>query len=331
MNFRRLGRAGMQVSEIMLGTWITTGSQLDEGHAIDVIRKAWDLGITTFDTADVYAAGRAEEILGKAIADLPREQLVICTKGHGRMWDGPNGRGQSRKHLMTAIEHSLKRLNLDYVDLYQVHSWDDQATLEEALIALDDIVRQGKALYIGCSNWSGAQLTEAMALRDRLGLLSRIDSIQPHYNMLDRDFETDGLPVCRDRGIGVVIYCPLAQGALTGKYNSGKIPSGSRGARKENFKNRYLTKENLAKFRALDRLAKAKKCTMAQLALAWNLREPTISSCIIGASRPEQVKENVGAIKVKLSADDLDRIEDILAGKTGAVTKRSKSTRARKK
>lgn len=316
MNYRRMGRTGLQVSDISLGSWITYGGTTPEPDSIACIHRAFELGINLFDTADVYARGEAERVLGIAIRDLPREQLVIASKCRGRMWDGPLGEGLSRKHIVAAAEASLRRLRVDYIDLYQGHHWDADTPLDETLEAFDLLVRQGKVLYVGCSNFSAVQLCDANHLARRRQL-ARIDCHQPHYNMLERSIESDLLPLCGSTGVGVIVYCPLAQGVLSGKYNSGRAPAGSRGAANLSaWRQRYLVPENLARLKALQRFAASKKRTMAQIALAWILRRPEVTSCIIGATRPEQIEENVKASSLKLSARDLERLEQILGTTT---------------
>ena len=312
MKYRRMGRTGLQMSEISLGSWINYGGTTPEDVAIDCIHRSFELGINLFDTADVYATGEAERVLGKAIKDLPREQLIIATKFKGRMWDGPLGQGVSRKHIVEAIEASLRRLDLEYVDLYQVHHFDDQTPMDETLETLDNLVRQGKVLYVGCSNFSAVHLCDANHLA-RQRNLTRFDCVQPHYNMLQRNIEDDLLPLCGSSGVGVIVYCPLAQGVLTGKYNSGKVPLGSRGgSNAAAWRKRYLNDANLKKLRALQRIAGRKGKTMSQLALAWILHRAEVTSCIIGATSVEQVDENVKASSMKLSAKDIDELEKVV-------------------
>ena len=309
MKYRRLGRTGLKVSQIGLGNWLTHGGTVADETAHACVRAAFEAGVTFFDTADAYAAGRAERVLGQAIRDIPRQELVIATKVFWGMFKGPNGRGLSRKHILEACEASLKRLALEYVDLYQVHSFDPEAPIDETLAAMDDLIRQGKILYAGCSNWTAAQMCEALLWSQRRNI-TRFDSSQPRYSMLHREIEAEDLPFCGRHGIGVVVYSPLAQGVLTGKYTSlDAAPEGSRLAAR---KSGDLSAENLAKVERLKPIAEKSGCTLAQLALAWILRRPEISSTIIGATKPEQVTENAGAGDVELSGEMLDQVEQVL-------------------
>jgi aryl-alcohol dehydrogenase-like predicted oxidoreductase len=310
MNYRRLGRTGLKVSEIGLGSWLTFGGTVAEETAKTCVWAAFEAGVNFFDTADAYAGGKAEEVLGRSIRDLPRAELVIATKVFFRMWPGPNGRGLSRKHIMESAEHSLRRLGLDYIDLYQTHTVDPETPIDETLRALDDLIGQGKVLYAGCSNYNAAQLAEALLAAERDGV-TRFDSLQPEYSMLARGIEAEDLPFCQRHGMGVVCYSPLAEGVLTGKYASpARPPKGSRLAGKR--QSPYLTRENLARVRRLRPIAARHRCTLAQLALAWVLRRPEVTSAIIGASRPEQVVENVKAVDLKPTPQDLDAIDAAL-------------------
>ncbi|MAE62977.1 MAG: aldo/keto reductase [Phycisphaeraceae bacterium] len=312
MKYRRMGRTGLKMSEISLGSWITYGGTTPDDQAISCIHRAFDLGINLFDTADVYARGEAERVLGRAVQGLPREQLIIATKCRSRMWDGPLGEGVSRKHIVEAVEASLRRMKIDYIDLYQVHAVDTETPIDETLRAMDLLARQGKILYVGCSNFSAVQLCDANHLaRERQWF--RFDCVQPHYNMLNRTIEPDLLPHCGDTGVGVIVYCPLAQGVLTGKYNGGRTPPGSRAAlAKGNWRGRYLNAALIRRLKAIARFATLKKKTMSQVALAWILRRPEVTSCIIGASSPKQVEENVRAVDVTLNERDLEQLEEIL-------------------
>jgi voltage-dependent potassium channel beta subunit len=310
VEYRRLGRTGLKVSQIGLGNWLTHGGSIDDATAHACVKAAFEAGINFFDTADAYAAGKAEQVLGAVVRDLPRPELVIATKVYWGIFKGPNGRGLSRKHILEACEASLGRLGLDYVDLYQVHRTDPQTPIDETLRAMDDLIRQGKVLYAGCSNFACADLAEALliAQRDRI---TRFDSSQPRYSMLDRRVEAEHLPLCGRFGIGVVCYSPLAQGILTGKYTAADAPpAGSRLAEK---KSGQLTEANLARVRRLEAIAGRLGCTMAQLALAWVLRRPELSSAIIGATRVEQITENAAAADVELSEEVLSQIEEALA------------------
>lgn len=310
MNYRRLGRTGLKVSELGLGSWLTFGGTVAEEQAKATVLAAYEAGVNFFDTADAYAGGRAEEVLGRAVQDLPRAELVIATKVFFRMWPGPNGRGLSRKHIMEAAEASLRRLDVDYIDLYQTHTTDPDTPIDETLRAMDDLIGQGKVLYAGCSNYSAAQMAEALLAAERFNL-TRFESLQPEYSMLNRDIEREDLPFCGRHGIGVVCYSPLAEGVLTGKYKSVEHPpSGARMAGQR--KSPYLTKEHLARVRRLKPIASKVGCSLAQLALAWVLRRPEVTAAIIGATRPEQVVENLKAVDVKLDAKALEAIDAAL-------------------
>lgn len=313
MNYRRLGRTGLQVSEVSLGNWTTHGESIDNDTAARCVKTCFDAGINFFDTADCYAAGKAEEVLGKVIKDLPRRELVIASKCRVRMWPGPNGEGASRKHVMQACEDSLKRLQIDCIDLYQIH-WPDPITPhDETLRAMDDLIRQGKVLYAGCSNYNGVQLTEACRVAERLNI-TRYESLQPCYNMLDRSIEKDSLPVCEKESIGIVVYSPLAQGFLTGKYQKNGKWDFSKGRVTSMgwVKDRYASDRNLAILNGLAAFAAKVRQPMGQIALAWLLSKPAITSVITGATSVEQVKENMAAAEIKLSESDLKEIEGIL-------------------
>jgi voltage-dependent potassium channel beta subunit len=313
MEYRRLGNTGLKVSEISLGSWLTYGGYVEEQNATASIDKAYDLGINFFDTANVYMRGEAEIVVGKALKKYQRDSYVLATKVFWPMGDGPNDRGLSRKHIIEQCNASLKRLNTDYVDIYYCHRYDKETPLEETLRALDDLVRQGKVFYVGVSEWTAEQITEAVHLADKK-LLDRIVVNQPQYSMLERYIEKEVLPVCEKHGIGQVVWSPLAQGVLTGKYQKGeKAPEGSRAAQ-ENYKSLFglLTDENLDKVEKLKEVAADHKLSLPTLALAWILRQPNVASALVGASRPEQLEENVKASGVKLSDETLARIEDIL-------------------
>lgn len=314
MQYRRLGQSGLKVSEISLGSWLTYGGSVADKQSEAVIDKAYELGINFFDTANVYKRGAAEEIVGRALRKYQRDSYVLATKVFFPMGDGPNDRGLSRKHIKEQCDASLKRLGVDYIDLYQCHRYDPNTPLEETLRALDDLVTQGKVLYIGVSEWTALQINEAVHLAKELNL-DRIVSNQPQYNMLNRYIEKEVVPVSESYGIGQVIFSPLAQGVLTGKYTIGQpVPEGSRATDpgSQQFIERVLKEEYLLKVEKLKPVAARNEISLSQLALAWNLRLDNISSCIIGASRPEQVEENVKAAGVKLSEADLNEIEEIL-------------------
>jgi aryl-alcohol dehydrogenase-like predicted oxidoreductase len=313
---RHLGHSGLQVSEITYGNWLTHGELVVRETALACVRAAVEAGITTFDTADVYAQGAAEEVLGEALRSVRRESVEIATKVCLPTGDGPNDRGLSRKHVMESCHASLRRLGTDYVDLYQAHRFDEQTPLVETLVAFDDLVRQGKVLYLGVSEWTATQITAALDLAKQLGLLSRIVSNQPQYNMLWRVIEPEVLPLSRREGIGQLVFQPLAQGVLTGKYRPGAPPPpGSRaasGGRAPRFIRRVLGDALLDRVQRLQEVADAAGLSMAQLAIAWTLQNDGVSSAIIGASRPEQVAENAAAAGVRLEASLMARIDEVL-------------------
>ncbi|MEV5706886.1 aldo/keto reductase family protein [Actinoallomurus sp. NPDC052274] len=316
MEFRHLGRSGLMVSEISYGNWITHGSQVEEDAAKACVQAALEEGITTFDTADVYAGTRAEEVLGRALKGQRRESLEIFTKVYWPTGSGPNDRGLSRKHIFESIHGSLRRLQTDYIDLYQAHRFDHETPLEETLKAFDDLVRQGKVLYIGVSEWRAEEIARALKIADEMGL-DRIVSNQPQYNMIWRVIESEVVPLCEKEGVGQIVWSPIAQGVLTGKYAPGAAPpSGSRATDEKSgaaFIQRLLDDEVLTRVQRLKPLADEAGLSMAQLAVAWVLQNPNVSSAIIGASRPEQVRDNVKAAGVKLEADLLQRVDEILA------------------
>jgi len=314
MKYRKLGTAGVRVSEISLGSWLTYGNAVENETATRTIDRAYELGINSFDTANGYARGEAEKVVGAALAKYPRESYVLATKVFFPMGEGPNDRGLSRKHIMESAHASLKRLDKDYVDILYCHRFDPEVPLTETLRALDDLVRQGKVLYVGISEWTAAQIQEAMRVADRL-LLDRIVVNQPLYNMLDRKIEDEIIPVSRQVGIGQVVFSPLAQGMLTGKYKDlDHLPDGSRATndKMNRFIQRYLNAETLDKVRRLGAVADGLGIPLAQMALAWILEENNVASALIGASRPEQVDQNVKASGYVLPADALEEIDTIL-------------------
>jgi len=314
MQYRRLGRSGLKVSEVGLGSWLTYGRSVDERTATDIIQRAFELGVNFFDTANVYGRGAAEEVVGRALRDLPRDEFVLATKVFFPMGEKPNQSGLSRKHVLEQAEASLRRLGVDYVDLYQAHRYDTDAPLDEVLRAFDDLIRAGKVLYVGVSMWTGGQMMEAHAVAERWGL-DRIVSNQPVYNMLRRDIESDVIPTCEDLGVGQVVYSPLAQGVLTGKYAGGEVPPGSRASQPDKqgrFMSEYLSEDNLRRVAYLSPVAEQLGMSMAQLALAWCLRQSNVSSVICGASRVGQIEDNAGASGRTIPADALNRIEDVL-------------------
>lgn len=312
VKYRKLGASGLKVSEISLGSWLTYGGYVERENAVKSIEKAYELGINFFDTANVYARGEAEKVVGDTLRAYPRESYVLATKVHGKMGEGPNDRGLSRKHITEQANASLKRLGLDYVDIYYSHRFDTDTPLEETLRAFDDLVRQGKVLYIGVSEWTAAQITEAFAVADRY-LLDRLVVNQPIYNLFERYIEKEIIPLGESKGFGQVVFSPLVQGLLTGKYTeTEQVPEESRAAKQENFRKR-ITEERIGTVKQLTAVARELGITVSQLALAWILRQPNVSSALIGASRPEQVEENVGASGIALSDETQQRIADIIS------------------
>jgi aryl-alcohol dehydrogenase-like predicted oxidoreductase len=317
MDFRHLGRSGMQISEITYGNWLTHGSQVENDVAAQCVRAALDNGVTSFDTADAYANGKAEEVLGAALKGERRESLEIFTKVYwptGPEPKGKNDTGLSRKHMMESINGTLRRLQTDYVDLYQAHRYDSFTPLEETMQAFADIVHSGKAHYVGVSEWTAEQIRAAHALAVDLGI--SLVSNQPQYSMLWRVIEAEVVPTCEELGIGQIVWSPIAQGVLTGKYKPGQpLPAGSRATDEKggaDMISRFLNDETLARVQALEPIAADLGLSMAQLAVAWVLQNPNVSSAIIGASRPEQVAENVKAAGLTIPADVMARIDEAL-------------------
>ena len=315
MDFRYLGASGLKVSEITYGNWLTHGSQVENDAATACVRAALDAGISTFDTADAYANGAAETVLGEALKGERRASLEILTKVY---WPtgpkGPNDSGLSRKHIRESIDASLTRLQTDYVDLYQAHRYDHETPLEETMQAFADVVRAGKALYIGVSEWTAEQLRAGQALAKELSI--PLVSNQPQYSMLWRVIEAEVAPASRELGISQIVFSPIAQGVLTGKYKPGaEPPAGSRatdGKGGADMISRFLNDATLSGVQQLQPIAADLGLTMAQLAVAWVLQNDNVASAIIGASRPEQVVDNVGASGVSLDADVLKRIDEAL-------------------
>lgn len=315
MKYRKLGRSGLKVSEISLGSWLTYGNSVERERAIATIHQAYELGINFFDTANVYMHGEAEKVVGEALSQFPRDSYVLATKVFWPMGEGPNDRGLSRKHVFEQLHASLKRLKQDYVDIYYCHRYDPETPVEETLRTIDDLVTQGKVLYVGVSEWTAAQIVEALHVSERY-MLDRIVVNQPVYNMFNRYIEQEVIPVSEKAGIGQVVFSPLAQGVLTGKYRKGKdIPVDSRAAdpKANMFINRFLNDETLDKVEKLIQIAEQLHIPLSQLALAWILRQPNVSSALIGASRPDQVVENVKAVDVELDEDVLQKIESVLS------------------
>ncbi len=305
----------MVVSAISYGNWITHGGQVEEDAAIACVRAALDAGITTFDTADVYAGGAAEEVLGRALSGVRRDSIEIFTKVFWPTGPNPNNRGLSRKHIIESCEASLRRLNTDRLDLLQAHRYDVETPLEETLRAFDDLVRMGKVHYIGVSEWNAAQISDALGIAGEMGL-DRIVSNQPQYSLLWRVIEADVVPLCEKQGISQIVWSPLAQGVLTGKYRPGSpVPEGSRAASVSGagFIRRFLRDEVLEPVERYAAICQEAGYTPAAVALAWVLRNQNVASAIVGATRPEQVIENVTALDVELSADLVAAIESALS------------------
>ncbi|KEI44228.1 aldo/keto reductase family protein [Saccharopolyspora rectivirgula] len=317
MEFRRLGNSGLSISEIAYGNWLTHGSQVEEDQAKACVQAALDAGITTFDTADVYALTKAESVLGRALSGVRRESVEIFTKVYFPTGDGPNDRGLGRKHIIESCNASLRRLQTDYVDLYQAHRFDPTVPLEETMLAFADLVRQGKALYIGVSEWTADQITRAAQLARELQV--PLISNQPQYSMLWRVIEPQVVPTCQREGIGQIVWSPIAQGVLTGKYLPGQQPpEGSRATDKTgggaDMISRWMRDDVLERVQQLKPIASDLGLSLAQLAVAWVLQNDNVSAAIIGASRPEQVAENAKASGVRLSSEVLAKIDEVLDG-----------------
>lgn len=316
VEYRFLGNSGLQITEITYGNWLTHGSQVESERAIATVHRALDLGITSFDTADVYANTKAETILGKALKGIPRENLEIFTKVYWPVGaKGPNNRGLSRKHIFDGIHGSLRRLKVDYVDLYQAHRFDYDTPLEETMRAFADIVRQGKAMYIGVSEWTAEQIRQGHQMAEEMGF--QLVSNQPQYSALWRVIEDRVVPTCEELGMSQIVWSPLAQGVLTGKYlPDHKAPKGSRARDKKGGANtvkQFLDPKTLEAVQALKPIAADAGLTMPQLALAWVLHNPNVAAALVGASRPEQLEDTVQASGVKLDDDMVHAINDTLA------------------
>jgi aryl-alcohol dehydrogenase-like predicted oxidoreductase len=314
MEYRHLGRSGMVVSALSYGNWITHGGQVEEAAAKACVKAALDAGITTFDTADVYAIGAAEEVMGRALWGARRDSIEVFTKVYWPTGPNPNNRGLSRKHIVESLNASLQRLGTDHVDLLQAHRFDYEAPLEETLRAFDDLVRQGKVHYIGVSEWTAEQIQSALRIADDMGL-DRIISNQPQYSLLWRVIEAEVVPLCAKEGIGQIVWSPLAQGVLTGKYLPGTPPpEGSRATAKDGagYIGWLLRDEVLGPVQQFAALARQAGHTPATVALAWVLQNENVSTAILGATRPEQVIENVKALDVVLEPDLLQAIDEVL-------------------
>ncbi len=334
VEYRYLGNSGLKVSEITYGNWITHGSQVDADLSIRTVHRALDLGITTFDTADVYANRKAEQILGEALKGRDRESFEVFTKVFwpvGRK--GPNDCGLSRKHIFDGIHRSLRNLGVDYVELYQAHRFDYETPLEETFQAFADLVRQGKIMYIGVSEWTAEQIREGYKLADELGI--QMVSNQPQYSALWRVIEEKIVPTCKELGMSQIVWSPMAQGVLTGKYVPGKpAPEGSRATDTNsgaNFVQKFLTPEILERVQQLRPLAEESGLTMAQLSIAWVLNNPNVAAALVGASLPDQLDDTVKASGVKLDPEVIAKMNEILApvavtdpGETYSVSPKSR-------
>ena len=317
VEYRYLGNSGLKITEITYGNWVTHGLQVDRDKAIATVHRALDLGITSFDTADVYANTGAEKILGKALKGIPREDLEIFTKVYWPVGNrGPNNAGLSRKHIFDGIHGSLRRLKVDYVDLYQAHRFDYETPLEETMRAFGDIVRQGKAMYIGVSEWTAEQIREGHALAEELGF--QLVSNQPQYSALWRVIEDKVVPTCEELGMSQIVWSPMAQGVLSGKYIPGEQPpAGSRATDDKggaNFVKRFMDLETLQAVQRLKPIAAEAGLSMPQMAIAWVLANPNVAAALVGASRPEQLDETVKASGITLDADTVEAINSALAG-----------------
>jgi aryl-alcohol dehydrogenase-like predicted oxidoreductase len=316
MEFRFLGRSGLKVSAVSYGNWITHGSQVEEDAAKACVKKALELGITTFDTADVYAGTKAEGVLGRALEGVRRENIEIFTKVFWPTGKGPNARGLSRKHIMESINGSLRRIGTDYIDLYQAHRYDYETPLEETMVAFSDLVRQGKALYIGVSEWKASEIAAGAALARELKF--PFVSNQPQYSMLWRVIEPEIVPTCVAEGLSQIVFSPMAQGVLSGKYLPGSVlPEGSRATDDQGGKDmiaRYMKDAVLEKVQKLKPIAADLGISMPQLAVAWVLQNPNVASAIVGATKPEQLEDSVKGVGLVLEAAVMAAIDEVLEG-----------------
>ena len=335
MNYRNLGASGLKVSEIALGSWTTYGGSVGADDTTAILRRAFEAGINLFDTADVYVKGEAERALGVAIRELPREQLVIATKCMGRAWDGPLGRGLSRKHIFDACDQSLRRLGLDYIDLYQFHAPDADTPVEESLRAFEDLVRMGKVRYVGFSNFDHhpKEAVKVAAIQKRQSW-TRMISAQPRWNLLDRHVEKEHVAFCKRNGIGMIVYSPLAQGVLTNKYAGGARPEGSRatGAFAHFLESeKALTPENIAAAERLGEWCARHDQEPAAVAIAWVLRHDVVSSAIVGATSVAQLEQNLRACEVQLTDAQWREVEAAVAVAPARAKRVGKKKAARKR
>jgi aryl-alcohol dehydrogenase-like predicted oxidoreductase len=327
MQHRYLGNSGLKVSEIIYGNWLTHASQVQDKQAIETVHAAIDGGITTFDTADTYANLAAETVLGNALKGQRREGLEILTKVYWPVAEkGPNDVGLSRKHIMESINGSLKRINTDYVDLYQAHRFDFETPLEETMQAFGDLVKMGKVLYVGVSEWTADQIRQGQALASQMGY--RLISNQPQYSMLWRVIEGEVVPASKELGLSQIVWSPLAQGVLTGKYlPNQELPKDSRAADSEigGFMERFMTEEILTRVQKLKPLAEELNLTMAQFGIAWVLQNQNVAAAIVGASRPEQIQSNVAAVGVEIPSEIMKKVDEILGDTVFTDTSLTKS------
>ena len=312
MEYRNLGRSGLKVSEVSLGGWETYGRSVNEQQMVrDIVLAAYEQGVNFFDQADIYVRGKSEEMMGAVLRELPRHTLVISSKVFWPMSDDVNDRGLSRKHVLESIDKTLKRLGTDYLDVYFAHRYDDTVPMEEIVMAFDQVIRSGRAMYWGTSMWPAARIAQAVEFARAHGLHAPVTE-QPEYSMLRRErVENEILPYTAQAGVGLVVWSPLAMGLLTGKYDGGSS-EGSRLSENDNFGKNFLTPQNIQKVRDLKPVADELGVTRAQLALAWILRQPGVSSVITGATRVDQIEDTVKAAGVKLSAEHISRIDEIL-------------------
>jgi voltage-dependent potassium channel beta subunit len=313
MEYRQLGRSGLRVSEVSLGSWLTLGSSVDRERTREIVQRAYELGINFFDTADVYAGGEAEEAIGQALHAIPRRHVVIASKCFFPMSKHPNDQGLSRKHIVESVEASLVRLGTEYLDLHQCHRRDPSTPLEETVCAYEDLIRQGKILYWGVSDWSAQRIADACRIADERHAYRPVSN-QPQYSLLRRGIEHEVIPVCEREGLGQLAYSPLAQGVLSGKYTGGTAPKGSRATddARNRFMQDFLRPETVAKVAELAPIATELGVSMPQLALAWCLRQPNVSSVIAGVTKTSQLEEDVKASGLELPAEVLERLDALL-------------------
>lgn len=313
MNYRRLGNSGLSVSEVSLGSWLTFGSSVDQESCNRIVRFALGRGINLFDTADVYAQGVGERVLGRALADVPRKDYVLASKCYFPTGDGPNDRGLSRKHIFESVHASLERLGTDYLDLYQCHRFDPETPLIQPIRAMDDLIHQGKILYWGISCWTAAEIRETVQICERDGYYPPISN-QPPYSMFERSIEVEVEPVCRELGLSQIVFSPLAQGVLSGKYSAGSFPAGTRAADKDRnqFMQRFLSSQHLDAAARLADIARRVDLPLAPFALAWCLRLTGVSSVIVGSTSQEQLEENLMATERELPGAILKEVLEVL-------------------